>query len=223
MGDITMGNYYLRQFCVWFILPLQIEQVSILIRWARTPIQRFLYPIRHVIPLASCICMYPAYHSHLHLPYFSPIQNWTIVTKHRVKSILLISPCHDHNWVVNTAHIEYSMLRARRPPTMVRHPFILTIMSWPVNVASAHGVSSYRSTASSQLSMRSQRSRYIATFPLVRVNKRMNEVLASGAAPISHLQIAHIQVHLSNHSMTASKFACSWPPSGMPNLLNDSQ
>jgi len=70
------------------------------------------------------------------------VHNSNIITEHKVKSSLSISPCHDHELTPSTAYTEYSILRVQhtasrayteysthRVPKIVCLPFILRIMS----------------------------------------------------------------------------------------------
>jgi len=66
----------------------------------------------------------------------------TIIAEHKVKSSLSISPWHDHELTPSTAYTEYSIHWVQHSK-IVCLPFILTITSWPLNVASASGVPPY--------------------------------------------------------------------------------
>jgi len=57
----------------------------------------------------------------------------------------------------STAYTEYSIHQVQHTPTIVCRPLILTILSWPLYVASASGVLPYRSTATSQFSIRASK------------------------------------------------------------------
>jgi len=134
--------------------------------------------------------------------------------------------------------------RVQHTPTIVCRPFILTISSWPLNVASASGVPPSKSTASKYSSnlARSQpasaspnslnhglqvlqRWSHLVTFPQFRVNEPMNRVSAPGAPPTDRLQIDHLEVLLQSRSIIAcykciSRLAQSRPPSASPNSLD---
>jgi len=87
------------------------------------------------------------------------VHNSTIIVEHKVKSSRSISPCHDHELTPSTAFTEYrihrvlhspstafteySIHRVQHTPKFVCLPFILMIMSWPLNVASPSGVPPY--------------------------------------------------------------------------------
>ena len=71
------------------------------------------------------------------------VHNITIIAEHQVKSSVSISLCHDQELTLSTPYTEYSMHRVQHPPKSVCLPFILMIMSWPLNVASASGVLRY--------------------------------------------------------------------------------
>ena len=130
--------------------------------------------------------------SSIFVPIFIPRLSFsTIITEHKVKSSLSISPCHDDeltlitasteysihqvhhtlskaytiysihrvqhtpstayteysiHWVQHTpstAYTEYSIHWVQHTPKIVCLPFILTIMSWPLNVAWASGMPPY--------------------------------------------------------------------------------
>ena len=63
------------------------------------------------------------------------IHNSTIITEHKVKSSLSISPCHHHELTPCTAyteysiHREYSINRVQHPPKIVSLPIIPMITS----------------------------------------------------------------------------------------------
>jgi hypothetical protein len=57
------------------------------------------------------------------------IHNSTIITEHKVKSSLSISPCHDHELAQSTASTEYSIHPVQHPPKLVCLPFILMMTS----------------------------------------------------------------------------------------------
>jgi len=94
--------------------------------------------------------------SSVSFPSSSHLSFSTINTRHKVKSSLSISQCHDYELTLCTAYTKYSIHqvqhspstsyteyrihRVLHPPTMVYHPFILTITSWPLNVTSASGI-----------------------------------------------------------------------------------
>ena len=114
----------------------------------------------------------------LHIvPIFIPHLSFCIIiTEHKVKSTLSISPCHDPELTLSTAYTEYSIHRVQHTPGTayteysihrvqhtpstaytehrihwVQHSpkivcllFILTITSWPLNVASASSVPPYK-------------------------------------------------------------------------------
>jgi len=77
--------------------------------------------------------------------------------EHKVKSSLSISPYHHHELAPSPAYTECSIHRVQRTPKIVCRPFIFSISSWPLNVASASGVPPYRSTATSQFSIRASK------------------------------------------------------------------
>jgi len=77
--------------------------------------------------------------------------------EHKVKSSLSISPCHHHELTPSAGYTECSIHRVQHTPKIVCCPFILSISSWPLNTASASGVPPYRSTATSQFSIRASK------------------------------------------------------------------
>ena len=132
--------------------PSPIWQVRVLIRLVITPIWGLLNPIGQVVPLISHSRSYPPDRSHLHSPSLSFLSTTLPLSQeHKVKSSLSISPCHHHELTLSAAYTEYSIHRVQRTLKIVCRPFILTIVSGPLNVASASGVPPYRSTATSQV------------------------------------------------------------------------
>ena len=143
-----LGNHHeklgLRECCVRVNLPSLMRQVGVPFRRVITPIQGVQNPIRQVIPLISHICWYPPYHSHLHPPSLFLIHSCTIITEHKVKSSLCISPCHDHEFTLckayteysihriqdtrDTAYTQYSIHRIQHTPKIACAPVILTIL-----------------------------------------------------------------------------------------------
>jgi len=82
------------------------------------------------------------------------IHNSTIIAEHKFKSSLRIPPCHDHELtpscsihrVQHTPSATYtvsSIHPVQYTPKIVCRPFILTITSWPLNVASTSGMPPY--------------------------------------------------------------------------------
>ena len=136
-------------------LPSPIRQVRVPIRRVITPIRGLLNPIRQVVSLISQVRSYPPYRSHLH-PLSLSFSSTTLpsLQEHKVKSSLFISPCHHHELTPSAAYAECSIHRVQHTPKIVCRPFILSISSWPLNVASASGVPPYRFTATSQFSIR---------------------------------------------------------------------
>jgi len=79
---------------------------------------------------------------------FSPIScmrvhHSTIIAEQKVKSSLSISPLHHHAFALSTAYTEYSIHRVQHPPKIACVPFILMMMSWPLNKASASSLPPY--------------------------------------------------------------------------------
>jgi len=64
------------------------------------------------------------------------IHNSNIITEHKVKLSLFITPWHDHELTPSTAYTEYCI---HQVPKIVCLSFILMITSWPLNVALASG------------------------------------------------------------------------------------
>jgi hypothetical protein len=123
-----------------------------------TPIQGLLNQIRQVIPLISQVRSYAPYRSHLDPPSIS-FSSTTLpsLQQHKVKSSLSISPCHYHELTPSAAYTECSIHRVQHTPMIACRHFILSILSWPLNVSSACGIPSYRSTATSQFSIRASK------------------------------------------------------------------
>jgi hypothetical protein len=73
-------------------------------------IQRgLLSPITHIVPLISHIRSYPPFRSYLHPSSLFVVHNCTIIAEYRVKSVLTISPCRDHELTPRTAYTKYSI------------------------------------------------------------------------------------------------------------------
>jgi len=159
-GDV--GNHHgklgLREYHVRVNWPSPIWQVRDPIRRVITPVRGLLNPIRQVVLLICHSRSYPPYRSHLHPPSLS-FSSTTLPSsqEHKVKSSLSISPCHHHESTLSASYTECSIHRVQHTPKIVSRPFILTISSWPLNVASASGVPPYRSTATSQSSIRASK------------------------------------------------------------------
>jgi hypothetical protein len=124
-------------------------------------------------------------------------------------------------------YTECSIHRVQHTCKIVRRLLILTFTSLPLNVASASGMPPYRSTATSQLSLRASDVNHLVTFPPLQVNLLKNRVSAPGMPPIDYLQIDCFQIDglqinrlkvlLQSRSIIASqnisKFALTWPRS----------
>jgi len=156
MTEIIIRNWYLRVFRAQVNFLLPIRQVPLPIQLVRTPIRGLLTPIGQVVPQISHIDLYRPYRSHLHPSSRLLVPNSTIVAEHKVKSVLTIAPCHDHELTPSTAYTENSIRRVHHPPKVVCLPIILTMGCWFLNEASGSGVPLYRSTGTSQLSLRAQ-------------------------------------------------------------------
>jgi hypothetical protein len=72
------------------------------------------------------------------------VHNSTIIAEHKVKSSLSISPFHDQELTQSKAYTEHSIQRVMYHPTIVCLPFMPTIASCPLNVASASSVPPYK-------------------------------------------------------------------------------
>jgi len=154
------------------------------------------------------------------------LHNFTIIAKHKVKSSLSISPCHDHEFTPRRAYTEYSVQCVQHPPTIVCLPFIFMITSWPLDVASASGVPPW-STAISRFSPWELKGKVtlshshsweltnwrIESQHLARCSSsalKHSSKLAQLGPPSSHDN--GLPVHLLTRLMTGSKFAQSWLP-----------
>jgi len=114
------GNHHqklgLTEFRVQVNWPSLIWDVQVLIQRVITPIWSLPNPIRHIIPLISRIHSYPPYCSHLHSPSHFLGHNSPIIAEHKVKLSISLSPCHDYELTLCTAHTEYSIHRVQRSP-----------------------------------------------------------------------------------------------------------
>jgi len=218
MREIIMRNWDLREFRVRVNWPSSIRQVRVPIRREITPIQGLPNPIRQVVPLISHSHSYPPYHSHLH-PRSLSFSSTTLPSsqEHKVKSSLSISPCHHHELTLSAAYTKYSIHRVQRTPEIVCRPFILTISSWPLNVALASGVPPHRSTATGQFSIRASKLKSPSHIPTVA--SYLPDELSSGAPSIDRLQVL-VQTRLITASKFISKLARSRPPSVSPDSID---
>jgi len=216
------GNHHeklgLREFGVEVNWPSPIRRVRVPIRRVITLIRGLLNPFRQVVLLISHSRSYPAYHSHLHPPSLSFLSTTLPLSQeHKVKSSLSISPCHHHELTLSAAYTEYSIHRVQNTPRMVCRPFILTISSWPLNVASAPAVPPYWSTATSQFSIWASKVKSPCHFPMVA--SKLTDELSPGTPSIDRLQVL-VQSSSITASKCISKLAQSRPPRASPNSLN---
>jgi len=146
---------------------------------------------------------------------------------------------HQVQHTPSTAYTEYSIHRVQHTPEIVCRPSILMISSWPLNVASACGVPPYRSTATSQFSIRPSKVKsphHIPTFPSSLTDEWSPSTWraslqpppdqpAPSTPPISH-DHSLLHVHLETCSITTleciSEFSWSRSPIASPNSLDHS-
>ena len=148
------------------------------------------------------------------------VHNSTIIAEHKDKSSLSISQCHDHKFTPSTAYAEYTIHRVQHPPRMVCLPFILTIMSWPLNGASTSAVPPSTIDCHQPALHESSKLQSACHIPtgaseltdeLSLNTRRAIHQPASSTHPIS---LDHsFKLHISNLSR-------SWPPSVSPDLLD---
>jgi len=147
------------------------------------------------------------------------VHNSTIIAEHKVRSLLSISACHDHELTPSTTYTKYNIHRVQHTlsPAYTEysiHPrfFVFPPFSWwrvdPWMWLQLPTCLPTRSTAISRLSMRAPRSSCLVTFPRLWVNEMLKRVSAPGAPSIDCLTVL-VQTHL----VMASRFARSWPPS----------
>jgi len=168
MGDNIMKHWNLGEFRVRVNSPSSIWQVRVPIRRVITPIWRLLNPTSQVVPQVSQVRSYPPYHSHLY-PQSLSFSSTTLpsLQEHKVKLSLSISPCHHHQLTPSAAYAECSIHRVQHTPKIVCRLFILSISSCPLYVAPAFGVPPYRSTATSQISIRASKVKSPCHIPTV--------------------------------------------------------
>jgi hypothetical protein len=155
MRNIIMRNWDWREYHVPVIWSSPIQQVWVII-WRIIPaIRGIVIPIRQVLSLILHGPSYASYHSHFHPP--SLCLSSKTLPEHMVNSSLSISPCHHCEWTLTTAYTEYSLHRVQHRPKFVCNPIILTISSWPLNVAPASGVPPCQLTATSQFTIRTSK------------------------------------------------------------------
>jgi len=58
------------------------------------------------------------------------VHNSNIITEHKVKSSLSISPCHDHELTQSTAYTEYSIHLVQHTPSKYPRLFVFPSFSW---------------------------------------------------------------------------------------------
>jgi len=143
-------------------------------------------------------------------------------------------PCHNNKLTPSAAYTERSVHWVPHAPTIVCRPYILTMSSWTLNVASASGVPPYRLTATSQFSIRASKVKSPRHIPTVWSWLTDQLSLAPGAPPIGRDQpppstppilLDHsLQVHLQTCSITVSECISestrSWPPSASLSSLD---
>jgi len=214
MGEIIMRNWDLSEVRVRVNWPSAIRQVRFPIRWVITPIRGLLNLIRQVVPLISHSRSYPPYRSHLHRPSLS-FSSTTLPSsqEHKVKSSLSISPCHHHEFTLSAAYTGYSIHQVQRTRKIVCGPFILTISSWPLNVGSASGVPPFRSTATSQFSIRASKVKSPCHIRIVA--SLLPDELGPAAPSIDLLKVL-VPTRSITASKCISKLARSRPPSVSP-------
>jgi len=145
-GDVGNHDEKLRlsDLGVQVNYPSPIWQVLLWIMRAITPIQCVLNEISYIIPHISHLRTYPPYYSPLHSPFLFHVHNSTIIAEHTIKSSFFNSLLHDHELTLSTACTEYSIHWVQHPPMIFCLPFILMVTSWPLNIASASGLPSYK-------------------------------------------------------------------------------
>jgi len=154
------------------------------------------------------------------------VHNSTIIAEHKVRSLLSISPCHDHELTPSTTYTKYNIHRVQHTLSTAYteysiHPrfFVFPPFSWwrvdPWMWLQLPTCLPTRSTAISRLSMRAPWSSCLVTFPRLWVNEMMKRVSAPGAPSIDCLTVL-VQTHL----VMASRFARSWPPSASTHWLD---
>jgi len=163
-----MRPWDLRKFHVRVYLPSPKRQVWVLIRWVITRIQGLLNPIMQVVPLIAQVRSDPSYCSH-HYPPSLFFSSTPLTLSQNTK---LSHPSLSPHAMIKSQHraqdyTEFSLHWVQQIPKIVCHPFILTMMSWPLNVASASGVPPYRLTATSQLSIRAAKVKSHGHIPTV--------------------------------------------------------
>jgi len=161
MEHIIMRNWDFREFRVGVNLPSPIQQVQVPIRRVFTQLQGLPNPIRQVITRISPIRAYPPHCSHVHPP--SPSFSSTTLPSSQnpklshpslslhtmIMSWHWVQPFTEYKHIPSTtihrvqAYTKYSILWVQHPPKIVCLPFIVMIMSWPLNVASASSVPPY--------------------------------------------------------------------------------
>jgi len=104
-----MRNWDSRETHVQVNVQFKIWLVQLPIWWVTTPIRGLLNPIRQVVPLMSHFCSSPPYHSHPHPPSLFLFHNSTIITEHKVRTFLSMSPCDDYELTLSAQHTPHTV------------------------------------------------------------------------------------------------------------------
>jgi len=143
--EIIIRNWNLREFHVGVNLPFPIWQVWHLILSVLTPGRYLQNTIRPVVPLLSHFHSYLPYHSHFDIPSHFLIHNSTIIAAHNGESSRFNSPSYGHEVIQSQPYPDYSIHQVLQDlPQLVSSLFILTNISYPLNVASASDTHPYK-------------------------------------------------------------------------------
>ena len=102
--------------------------------------QYSIHPVQHT-PSAA----YTQYNIHqvLHTPSTAYTKYSIHQVQHTPSTVYTKYSIHWVQHTLSSAFTKYSKHQAQHPPKIVCLPFILTITSWPLNIASAPGIPSY--------------------------------------------------------------------------------
>ena len=160
MGEIIMRNWDLPESCKRVNLPSGIQQVRVPMLCVISEMWGHGKSIRHIVLLSSHIPLYPPYRSQpfpasLSCSCTTPRSSQKTKVSHLCVSIhsmiinqhwvVAYSECSTHRvqHTPGAAYTQCSLHRVQWTPQLVSHPFILTIVSYPLSVASMFSVPPY--------------------------------------------------------------------------------
>ena len=152
------------------------------------------------------------------------VHNFSIITEHKVKWSLSISPCHDYELALNIVYTEYSIHRVRHTlSTASFKDFVSSLQSH--DYAATPGCS-FNIRRASLWELKGKvalsRSHSCELTNMKRVSAPRAPCIDCLHRTRPNLLNYGLQVHLQTRSITVSKLARSRPPSVSPHWLDDS-